>query len=68
MPLCRIVSGSDLPVSAQSIRLDMPMCLLATLIIVVPALITKRFSRVTGIILLCIYAVYLVLLCTGIVL
>lgn len=65
LPICSLISKGSLPVSAQSIRLDMPFCLLILAIGLVPALIREKFSRVQGVLLLCTYAVYIFLVCTA---
>ena len=65
LPLCSIVSGKALPILPQNIRLDMPFCLGLSLLAVLPPLITSRFHKWQGAAMLGIYAVYIVLLCTG---
>lgn len=61
LPICTFINGGQLPVSAQSMYLDMPICLLAGAVAVVPALALKKFTRVNGVALLAIYAAYLTL-------
>lgn len=68
LPVCSLISSGSLPVSEQSFRLDMPFCLLIMVIGLVPVLIREKFSRIQGVLLLCVYAVYLYLVCTGTVL
>ena len=63
LPLCSIVSGRELPILAQNIRLDMPVCLGLSLLAIVPPLITGRFRRAQGVVLLGCYAAYIVVLC-----
>lgn len=65
LPICSLISSGSLPVSAQSMRLDMPFCLLILAIALVPTLIREKFSRVQGVLLLCTYAVYIVLVCSA---
>jgi cation:H+ antiporter len=60
LPLCAIVSGKALPVSKAMVTLDMPMCLLACVIVVIPTLITEKIRRGQGITLLLLYITYLV--------
>lgn len=60
LPLCAIVSGKALPVSKAMISLDMPICLLACAIVVIPGLIMQKLKRWQGIILLLLYIGYLV--------
>lgn len=61
LPLCSLASGKALPVAAQSIALDLPVCLLATLIATVPLLIAQKARAWQGVVLLGLYAGYLVL-------
>ena len=61
LPLCSLVSGRPLPVSGSSLTLDLPVCLGATLIAVVPLIIRQKSSRVQGIVLLAGYIAYVVL-------
>jgi len=61
LPICSLISGQKLPVSRMSIRLDLPVCLLVTLIAIVPMLIRQKGSRVQGALLLAVYAAYIVL-------
>jgi len=61
LPLCSIVSGGSLPVSDATLQLDLPICLIVTLIATVPLIIKERAYRVQGLALLCTYAVYIAL-------
>lgn len=61
LPACSLASGRPLPVSGQSVRVDLPACLLVTLIAMVPLLFRQKTSRVQGLALLAAYAAYLVL-------
>lgn len=58
LPVCSLVSGSSFTVSAQSISLDMPVCLGVTVLALVPMLIKERAYRWQGILLLVCYAAY----------
>ena len=66
LPLCSVVSGKALPILRQNIALDMPFCLGLSLMAVLPPLITGRFHKWQGAAMLAVYAVYVVLLCTGV--
>ena len=66
LPINMIAFGSDLPFSAQAARLDLPVCLLVGLIATVPALITGRFRRWQGVLLLIVYITYVTVSCLGI--
>ncbi len=60
LPMCSFIYGGTLPVSDQNIYLDFPVCILASLIALVPAIFTKKFHRWQGVILLLLYAAYIV--------
>lgn len=66
MPLCALISGKPLPIAAASAMLDLPACLLVGAVAVIPTLITSKFQRWQGVLLLIIYIVYLYLTCTAI--
>ena len=61
LPLCSIISGGSLPVAAGSAAFDMPFCLIETALAVIPTLIFKKFSRLQGLLMLAVYAAYLVI-------
>lgn len=62
LPLCDLVSSEKLPISQQSIALDMPACLLVVVLCIVPLLLRQKSSKVQGAALLAVYAAYLVVL------
>ncbi len=61
LPLCTLVSGQSLPFSSQSLLLDLPVCLLISLVAILPALLQKQFSRWQGAVMLGLYLTYLVI-------
>ena len=61
LAVCSFVYGGQLPVSAQNIYLDFPVAILVTLIAVIPTVVRQKFSRWQGIVLLAVYAAYLVI-------
>lgn len=67
LAVCSFIYGGKLPVSAQNIYLDFPVAILVSLVAAVPTIIRKRFSRWQGILLLVIYAAYLVAVTVGVV-
>ena len=67
LPLCSVVSGKALPILRQNIVLDMPFCLGLVLLAILPPLITGRFHKLQGVTMLLVYAVYVALLCMGVV-
>lgn len=62
LPVCALVSGGSLEVDAQSMNLDMPMCLICSAIAVIPTVIFGKTKRWQGITLVVFYAAYLFLL------
>ena len=64
LPICSVVSDGKLTIAEQSYALDMPMCFGMTLIAVLPPLIKGKLYRWQGILMLALYAVYVVILVT----
>lgn len=64
LPVCSVVSDGKLTIAEQSYALDMPMCFAMTLIAVLPPLIKGKLYRWQGILILALYAVYVVILVT----
>ncbi len=65
MPLASIISGKTLPISEVSGALDLPACLCVGIISVAPALITSKFQRWQGVVLIAVYGVYVFLTVTN---
>lgn len=65
LPVSALVSGKALPISAVSGSLDLPACLLVGCVAVLPAMITERFRRWQGVLLLVIYVGYVYLTCVA---
>ena len=59
LPVCSLVSGQQLPISAQCRLLDLPFCLLIAAIALVPMLVKQKFMRWQGWACLACYVVYL---------
>lgn len=64
LPICSVVSDGKLTIAEQSYALDMPVCFAMTLIAVLPPLIKGKLYRWQGILMLALYAVYVVILVT----
>ena len=60
LPICTLLSGEKLPVSTQMARIDMPVCILVSILALLPMLIRKEIKRTDGIIVLSIYTGYLI--------
>lgn len=65
LPICSLVSGQQLPVSPQSLAIDLPACFIATVLAMVPVLVRQKTSRILGIICLAGYVGYVILTVTG---
>ncbi len=62
LPVCAIISGGSLPMSAQGVRLDLPFCFAIGAVALIPALIFGRFRRWQGAAVLLLYGAYLALM------
>lgn len=65
LPVSSLVSGKALPIAATSAALDFPACLLVGCIAVIPAMISERFRRWQGVLLLVIYVGYVYFTCVA---
>lgn len=65
LPICTLLSGEKLPVSIQMARIDMPVCILISVLALVPMLIRKEIKRRDGVIIFSIYAGYLLYIGTA---
>ncbi len=61
LPLCALISGGTLAVSAQSLAVDFPACMVTLLVGLLPLLLRQKGARVQGIAMLALYAGYLTL-------
>lgn len=63
LPLCNVISGKPLPISSVSAMIDLPACFIVGLVALAPALITARFHRWQGALLLVVYIGYVIITC-----
>ncbi len=63
LPLCAAISGGALPVTRQVATADLPFCLIVCCIAVIPTLISGKFRKTQGFIMLAVYLVYLAVTC-----
>ncbi len=66
LPISSLIAGQALPVSSQLAAIDIPACLIVGCIAMLPTLITGKFNRWQGIVMLIFYIAYL-LYTTGII-
>lgn len=64
LPICSVVSDGKLTIAEQSYALDMPACFGMTLLAVLPPLIKGKMYRWQGVLMLVLYAAYVVVLVT----
>lgn len=63
LPISSLVSGKALPIAPTSAMLDLPACLLVGCVAFLPALVSQKFRRQQGLLLLALYTGYTVLTC-----
>ncbi|NCB04892.1 MAG: sodium:calcium antiporter [Clostridia bacterium] len=63
LPVCAVISGGSIPVSAQNLAADIPVTLVLAALAIVPALMTKKFHRWQGALCIAVYLGYLGLVC-----
>ena len=59
LPPCLLAYGGDLPVSHETLFVDLPVLFLISMMCYVPTFFTKKFSRWQGVVLLLLYICYL---------
>ena len=62
LPLCAVINGQPLPVEKINLVFDFPVCITACAIAIVPAVVMGKFKKWQGILLLGVYALYMVML------
>lgn len=66
LSICGIIAGGKLPMSAQTLLFDIPVCFLVGTIALIPALISGKFKRWQGFANIAIYVAYVVLMIIGV--
>ena len=59
LPICTLLSREKLPVSLQMAQIDMPLCIIISVLALFPMLIRQKIKRRDGILVFTIYAGYL---------
>lgn len=67
LPLCSFISGGSLTVTPTVAAIDLPACLIICSVAMIPALLMRRFSRWQGVLLLVLYAAYVVISSMGLI-
>lgn len=60
LPISALISGKALPVSNQFAYVDLPFCFIIGAVALIPSLITKKFHRAQGVLMVALYLTYLV--------
>ena len=63
LPLATLISGGLLPLNWEQAAIDISICVVVTLLTLVPSFITRKFMRWQGAILVCIYLAYFCITC-----
>ena len=63
LPISTLISGGELPLSWEQSAIDISICVVVTLLTLVPSFITRKFMRWQGAILLCVYLAYFCITC-----
>ena len=66
LPICTLLSGEKLLISSQMALIDMPLCILISVLALLPMLIRQKIKRRDGILVFAVYAGYLFYICRGI--
>ncbi|MBP5165732.1 MAG: hypothetical protein ILP09_00560, partial [Oscillospiraceae bacterium] len=61
IPVCCLTGGGTLTVSQQVSRFDLPAALVIGVVAVIPALISRKFRRSQGAVMLALYIGYILL-------
>ena len=64
LPVCAFISGGALPLESSMLMVDLPVCIAITLIVLLPAFFTRRFSRWQAFPALACYIGYVAYICT----
>ncbi len=59
LPLSSLVSGGRLTIDSQGLTYDMPACFVITLIAMLPTIISEKFRKWQGVVMLLAYAAYI---------
>ena len=62
LPICSLVSGRPIPVSASALQMDLPVCLGISCLALVPMMIRQKGSRLLGVLVLTSYLAYVIII------
>lgn len=65
LPICTLITGEPLAVAPQMAQIDLPICILLSMIALLPMLIRGRIRRIDGASVLVIYLIYFCIITKG---
>ena len=65
LPICTLITGESLAVAPQMAQIDLPICILLSMIALLPMLIRGRIRRIDGASVLVIYLIYFCIITKG---
>lgn len=65
LPICTLITGESLSVAPQMAQIDMPVCILLSVIALTPMMVRGRIRRIDGAAVFVIYLIYFFIITTG---
>ena len=65
LPICTLITGESLSVAPQMAQIDMPVCILLSVIALMPMMVRGRIRRIDGAAVFVIYLIYFFIITTG---
>ena len=65
LPICTLITGESLSVAPQIAQIDMPVCILLSVIALTPMMVRGRIRRIDGAAVFVIYLIYFFIITTG---
>lgn len=65
LPICTLITGEPLAVAPQMAQIDLPICILLSMIALLPMLIRGRIRRIDGASVLVVYLIYFCIITKG---
>lgn len=65
LPICTLITGESLSVAPQMAQIDMPVCILLSVIALTPMMVRGRIRRIDGTAVFVIYLIYFFIITTG---
>lgn len=65
LPICTLITGESLSVAPQMAQIDMPVCILLSVIALTPMMVRGKIRRIDGAAVFVIYLIYFFIITTG---